>query len=212
MDRKPVLIAACAIGLLWAVAWFDRSAGSRGVAARSERVASPLVVASAATGKTPRARAAAAPAPTRDAERRDAVVDPLSPEGIEQERKAFTDYYGRLDAKRATESIDREWEQEVRQQVATLMRADGPLQHSKLVSLECGSTLCRIEAEHDNARAKWLYTQRFMLDISTLLPEATLFTQPDSLKTVAHFARQGASLPRMSREDLEAMGGVASTP
>ncbi|HMI92872.1 MAG TPA: hypothetical protein VK509_15965, partial [Polyangiales bacterium] len=69
---------------------------------------------------------------------------------------------------------------------------------TRLVSLECGTTLCRIEAHHESELAKVRFGQVFPLKMGVLLAEGSLHTEPGSKVSVLQLARGEGQLPRFT--------------
>jgi hypothetical protein len=116
------------------------------------------------------------------------------PDELEAEREAqlFQAYFGRLDAMREREGLDRELEQQVQRALhASAERLPG----LRIEQIACGRTLCRVNAKHDDLYARRLYLAALYHSVGPLLPEASIFVPPTGSKTEAYFARAGHSLP-----------------
>lgn len=73
--------------------------------------------------------------------------------------------------------------------------------HSRLRSIECRSTMCRLESVHDSEAALTTYVQRTFRDPANHIAKGPALilslpsTAPNELTHVAYFAREGESLP-----------------
>lgn len=212
-EHLPWVAAGASAALIWLASWHRSAGDSRAhpAAEESATARTSAAVASAPQKLPPAPRpAAAAPAPNAVSAAEPAAAEaapeepynPFSPEAIERERRQFQSYFATLDAKRATERRDNAWAAQVQEQVQTVMKQEELLAQSSIVAVDCGATLCRIEAKHENPIAKRLFVNLFLTKVGGLLPEATLYAgAPDELRTVSHFAREGTSLPRIHLQE-----------
>ena len=198
MKRRvlPLAVGVVALGGLWFAAMHRPDARATSVAT----AAAPKTTQDS-SGEQPAASGlAAAKPPPRGTPHPPARSDvkarmhppsaPVTDDYVAWERAQFTKYFTRLDERRARERRDPEFAAQVADEADRLLGEVPELADSKLVSLECGATICRVEAEHANPLAKAMYTNLFLLKMGKVLPEATLHTEPGMNKTVAHLAKR----------------------
>jgi hypothetical protein len=114
-----------------------------------------------------------------------------------REQKAFAHYFGVLDQKRLSERSDADWQyavderaRKVVEHTAEVVEQAPTLTQSDVVSVDCGTTLCRIEAKHDSTDAQDEFQVWFLRGMRS---NASLWRQDG--KSIVYVAREGHTLP-----------------
>ena len=118
-------------------------------------------------------------------------------EKAEREQHAFEHYFGILDQTRTSERVDLSWARAVGERAmdvvsktADVVEGAQNLSESHIASVDCGSTLCRIEATHDSGQAQDEFQIWFLRGMRS---NASLWRKDG--RTVVYIARQGHTLP-----------------
>jgi hypothetical protein len=111
----------------------------------------------------------------------------------EQERQMFERYFARMDEQRMSEPYDAPWQAEVIALVEKVAAIH--LQVSVIQNVQCGSTLCRVQAKHEDITANAAFMQRFHINLGSALPQATIYSSADMLTSFAYLSRRGETLP-----------------
>jgi hypothetical protein len=122
-------------------------------------------------------------------------LDPLEREAftVEQSRATTITRTQLLDASLRMEAIDSGWSAEARGAIEQALAK--ALEGSWVQSIECRSTLCRLEVAHQDASGREAFEQHFDLQASGLLSGRMKSTEehPDgSSRTVLYLFREGA--------------------
>jgi hypothetical protein len=129
-------------------------------------------------------------------------LDPVV--ALQQERAYFSTYFSELDARRGAETPDERFGAAVRDHVGSMMEEMADLAHSTIDTIDCGATLCRIEASHADDHAKGQFMLLFSHHAAPLLNDGTTQADPDTLKTTGYFAREGFERPEPSEGAMAA--------
>jgi hypothetical protein len=202
MNRRSLALTLAAAAGLWLfglIAWPQGLLSAR-------RLPDPSPHADAPDSSEPSAQVvlpAQPPSPARKPEAPKSAGKVAAPPGdvaqyLAWERAQFGTYFARLDELRTKEPRDAAFASAVDQLARRTMTEVEMLAGTRLVSIECGTTLCRIEAHHENELAKVRFGQVFPLKIGVLLAEGSLHTEPGSKVSVLQFARGEGQLPRFT--------------
>jgi hypothetical protein len=170
----------------------DQNAVRTGAGLAAVSKLSDLAVARAqAAAPAPAPDKAERPRPGRDESAPDHAPPPSPAEMTAHYQQAFSQ-----------ESIDRDWSSSARTKFQTGASTLLP-KASEIVSLECRTSICRVQVRHHSLEDYRAFTQDAYLKGNTHIWDGQMFTTiigeagTDSVMTVAFLARDGRSLPAM---------------
>jgi len=137
---------------------------------------------------------AAVPPPAPEEDSVEAAAAAEASHTPEQENEFFEDYFTQLGSIMQGEGVDAAWSAEVSQAVREAFGRQN-LQGSKLARIECGSTLCRVDSEHADEKAREMFKMTFVGSLGGRFERFTLHAPVGALKTTTIMAKAGANLP-----------------
>ena len=208
-DVRWVLLVVGAALLTWGAAFTaDFSSVSGTVPRRQlaepvpERLPSPILTASAQTSvdvlrESP--KHLAAPRVTNaSAVGTDAPAPmPTKEELVAADRARFTRYFAQLDDLREREALDPEWQRAVEDRVAEFVNEAKEAAGSRIESVACGSSLCRVEMKHGHPSYQDMASNALL---HYVLYTATIQFLDD--RSIIYIGKSDEALPYM-RSELE---------
>ncbi|MGH8593313.1 MAG: hypothetical protein ACREV3_05505 [Gammaproteobacteria bacterium] len=127
------------------------------------------------------------------------VADSLEAETIaaEEEKREVEERMQALESSLQNEPLDSDWSPQAREQITEVF-ASKELAETSLEHIECRSTLCRVEVEHDDLRKRREFELWFPFKVAEILPRIAMrYVENDngSSGTIIYLAREGHRLP-----------------
>jgi len=114
---------------------------------------------------------------------------------VAQEEQQAAEYAALVDYHLQVEEVDSAWSDEAASTISYAFGVD-TLQTSMLQSVDCRSTLCKLEVFHDENYDQEAFTMAMMDSFAETLPQGTMYRDPARPGvSVIYLARKGHSLP-----------------
>ncbi len=114
---------------------------------------------------------------------------------VAQEQQQAAEYAALVDYHLQVEEIDTAWSDEAASTISYAFGADA-MQTSMLQSVDCRSTLCKLEVFHDENYDQEAFTMEMMESFAETLPKGTMYRDPARPDvSIIYLARKGHSLP-----------------
>ncbi len=120
---------------------------------------------------------------------------------LAQEQKDAVEYMTHVDLYLQNEETDMAWSDQANNKITNIFASD-PLQKSSLLSVDCRSTLCKLEVMHDKNYDQESFEMSMVESFAETLPRGTMIHDPARPNvSVIYMARKGYALPRPRKEE-----------
>lgn len=119
---------------------------------------------------------------------------------IAREEQQAAEYAALVDYHLQVEEIDSAWSDEATSVISYAFGTD-TLQTSMLQSVDCRSTLCKLEVSHDENHDQESFEMDMVVSFAETLPRGTMYRDPARPGvSVIYLARKGHSLPKATEQ------------